>query len=172
MHPHRQQHPPADLMRGVHAGVAGCAEEHDTESARDAQRRDGADEREHGATCGQRGLGPGADWLTREESRIDHELAGEAVERRQRRDRHAAEQEAQGRPRHQAGQAAELFHVDGVRGLVHRAGGIKQLALEEGVVQHVQQPAGKAECHERGVAPGQTQAADAEADAGDADVLG
>ena len=67
----------------------------------------------------------------------------EAVERRQRRDRHAADQEHEGRLRHAVDQAAEMLHVAFAGGVEHGAGAEEQQALEDGMVEHMQQAGGE-----------------------------
>ena len=53
----------------------------------------------------------------------------------------------------------------------HRPGAEEQQALEEGMVEHVEQRAGKAEDREAGLSKGQSQEADAETQGDDPDVL-
>ena len=64
----------------------------------------------------------------------------EAVERRQRRDRDAADEEHEGGLRHAVNEAAELFHVALAGGIEHRAGAEEQQTLEQRMIEHVQQP--------------------------------
>ena len=69
----------------------------------------------------------------------------EAVKRRQRRNRDATDQEDEGGLRHAVDQAAELFHVAGAGGVEHGAGAEKQQALEQRMIEHMQQRGGERE---------------------------
>ena len=70
-----------------------------------------------------------------------------AVERRQRRNRDAADQEHEGGLRHAVDQAAEMLHVALAGCIEHRAGAEEQQALEQRMIEHMEQPSG--ECQRR-----------------------
>ena len=72
-------------------------------------------------------------------------LRGEAVQRRQGRDRHAAHQEGERGPRHAVDQPAHGLHVALTGGVQHRAGAEEQQAFEHRVVQRVEQRGGQRE---------------------------
>ena len=63
----------------------------------------------------------------------------ESVERRQRRDCNAADEENESSLRHAMDQAAEMLHVAFAGGVKHGAGAKEQQALEDGVIEHVEQ---------------------------------
>ncbi len=63
------------------------------------------------------------------------------------------------RPRHAPGQPAQPLQVDGVGRAVDGAGRVEEQALEEGVVEQVQDPAGEAERHQHRLVPGQPEVA-------------
>ena len=66
------------------------------------------------------------------EQRLKHQpFRGEAVERRQRRDRDRANQEEERRPRHPLDQPAHLLHVARVRRVQHRARAEEQQPLKQ-----------------------------------------
>ena len=66
-------------------------------------------------------------------------LRDEAVERRQRRDRHAACEEGEGRQRHAMDEAAQPLHVALAGRRQYRAGAEEQQTLEEAVIEDVEQ---------------------------------
>ena len=98
-------------------------------------------------------------------------LRGEAVERRQARDRHRSDQEGTTRPRHPAEQAAEPVDLERADSPLERARTEEEQRLEDRVVHAMEQRSG--ECERRpgiGAARAQHEAcADAEHD--DPDVL-
>ena len=71
---------------------------------------------------------------------LKHEPLGrEAVQRRQPRDRHTADQERAARPRHPAQQATEVIQIEAAGGPLQRTGTEEQQGLEDGVVCDMQQ---------------------------------
>ena len=95
----------------------------------------------------------------------------EAVERRQGRDRHAADEEREGGQRHAVDEAAEMLHVALAGGGEHGAGAKEQQALEQGVVEHVEQRGGQRQRRRRRHAVGLEGERQAEPDEDDADIL-
>ena len=98
-------------------------------------------------------------------------LGDEAVERRQRRDRHAADQESEGGERHAMDQAAQMLHVALAGGVEHGAGAEEQQALEQAMVEDVEQGSGQRQRRRRRQAVRREGKRQAEADEDDADVL-
>jgi len=167
-----EQHPSTRLMAGGQAVVARAAQKNNAKSARDAQGRHGADKGQRRGRQDERQLGPDVVGIAGEQPRVDQELAGKAVEWRQRRNGHAAHQKTHGGDRHQLEQAAQPLDVNHMLDLIDAAGGVKQLTFEKCMVEHMQQAAAKAQCHQGGAVPAQAQATDAKTDAGNANVLG
>ena len=84
--------------------------------------------------------------LRAEQDRLEGQpLGDEAVERRQRRDRRAADQEHERGLRHAVDEAAEMLHVALAGRGEHGAGAEEQQALEHRMVEHVQQAGGERE---------------------------
>ena len=82
--------------------------------------------------------------LRAEQDRLEGQPFGdEAVERRQRRDGDAADQEHEGGLWHAVDQAAEMLHVAFAGRVQHRAGAEEQQALEDRMIEHVQERGGE-----------------------------
>ena len=91
-------------------------------------------------TAGTMSLSPHCGRLRAEQDRLEHQPFGdESVERRQRRNRGAADEEGEARLRHAVDQPAELFHVALAGRVQHGAGAEKQQAFEQRVVEHMEQ---------------------------------
>src|SRR4029450_8183430 len=101
----------------------------------------------------------------------DQPLRHEAVERRQRRDRDAADENDEACERHAVNEAAELVHVALARSGQYGAGAEEQQALEEGVVERVKQRGGEGERRRRFQSIGLERHGKAEAAAADGDTL-
>jgi len=104
-----------------------------------ASRQEGPDRRNHElqSPCGQ---------LRAQEDGLEGQPFGhEAVEGRQGRDGDTAHQEGEGGLRHAMNEAAEMLHVALARGGQHGAGAEEQQALEDGMIEHVEQPGGERE---------------------------
>ena len=102
---------------------------------------------------------------------VDEELAHEAVEGRQAGDGGRADQKGRGGPRHALRQAAEPVDLARVRRVQHRPGPQEEQPLEQRVVDHVEQAAGKPQGGDRDVVGAPPQDAHAEPQGDDADVL-
>ena len=74
-----------------------------------------------------------------------HPLGDEAVQRRQRRDRDAADEKSERGERHAMDQPAEIFHVARAARVLHRAGAEEQKALEHRMIEHVKDRRGRGE---------------------------
>ena len=98
-------------------------------------------------------------------------LGDEAVERRQRRDRRAADKEDEGRLRHAMDEAAEALHVALAGRGEHRAGAEEQQTLEDRMVEDVQEAGGERERRRQRHAVGLERERKAEPDEDDPDVL-
>ena len=110
--------------------------------------------------------------LRREEKRLQQQpLGNEAVERRQARDGERADQGQRRHPRHAADQAAELAQAALFGRMQHRAGGQKQQALEERVVERVDQRGAEGERRKQAQVAGLEQNGQADAGKDDSDVL-
>ena len=82
--------------------------------------------------------------LRAEQDRLEGQpFRDEAVERRQRRDRHAADQEDEGGLRHAVDEPAEMLHVALAGRVQHRAGAEEQQALEQRMIEDVEQRGGE-----------------------------
>ena len=101
----------------------------------------------------------------------DQPLRREAVQRRQPRDRHAADQERAARPRHPPEQPAEVIEIEAAGGPLQRTRTEEQQGLEDGVVGDMQQRRRKRDRGPRGVAGLGEQQRRAEAERDDADIL-
>ena len=89
-------------------------------------------QRQQRADRGHQEFQPPGRQLRAEQDGLEGQPFGdEAVERRQRRDRHAADQEHEGGLRHAVDQAAEMLHVALAGGVEHGAGAEEQQALED-----------------------------------------
>ena len=98
-------------------------------------------------------------------------LGDEAVERRQRRDRHAPDEESERGQRHAMDEAAEMLHVALAGRGQHGAGAEEQQALEEAVVEDMEQRRGQRQRRGGRHAVRRERERQAEADEDDADIL-
>ena len=126
------------------AAGARPAEEGDAERLDEAgggerrrERQQAADRRHHDLQAPLRQLGALQDRLE------GQPLRDEAVQRRQRRDRDAAHEEGEGGERHVVDQAAQMLHVALAGRRQHGAGAEEQQALEQRVVEDVEQRGGQ-----------------------------
>ena len=91
------------------------------------------------------------DGIIRSRAKIDATIRGaqpfgdKAIERRQCRDRHAADQEYDRSLRHAMDQSAEFFQVAGAGRIEDRARTEKQQALEQRMIENVKQPSGESQ---------------------------
>ncbi len=123
-------------------------------------------------TAGTRNLRPHCGRSGLEQDRLEGQpLGDEAVERRQRRDRGAADQEGEGGQRHAVDQAAQVLHVALAGRGQHGAGAEEQQALEQRVIEDVEQRRGQRQRRREAHAVGLEGERQAEADEDDADVL-
>ena len=95
----------------------------------------------------------------------------EAVERRQRRNGDAADEEDEGRSGHVVNEAAQMVHVAFAGRRQHGAGAEEQQALEERMVEHVQQARRQGQRRGRRHAERLERQREPESDIDDADVL-
>ena len=110
--------------------------------------------------------------LRAEQDRLERQpFRDEAVERRQRRDRDAADQEDERGLRHAMDEAAEMLHVALAGRGQHGAGAEEQQALEQRMVEDVKQRRGERERRSEDHAVGLERERKAEPDEDDADVL-
>ncbi len=75
------------------------------------------------------------------------------------------------RPRHSLQQPAEAVNLLRARAMHHRAGAKEQQALEQGVIEHMQQRAAKAQHHQHRRTRAHAQQSDAQPQRNDADVF-
>ena len=101
----------------------------------------------------------------------DQPFRGEAVERRQRRNRHAADQEGKGGARHAMDQPAQTVEARFAGRGQHRAGAEEQQALEQPVIEDMEQGSAQRQRRRPGQAIGREGEGEAEPDEDDADVL-
>ena len=126
--------------------MRGAAEEGDAEGLDEAGRGQRRRQRQQRADRRHQELQAPGRQLRAEQDRLEGQPFGdEAVERRQRRDRHAADQEHEGGLRHAVDQAAEMLHVALAGGVEHGAGAEEQQALEQRMIEHVEQRGGQRE---------------------------
>ena len=132
------------------AGVRGAAEEGHAERLDEAGGGKRRRQREQRADRGHQEFQAPGRQLRAQQDRLEGQPFGdEAVERRQRRDRGAADQEHERRLRHAVDEAAEMLHVALAGRGEHRAGAEEQQALEHRMVEHVQQAGGERERRRR-----------------------
>ena len=98
-------------------------------------------------------------------------LRGEAVQRRQARDRHRADEEGGAGPRHPPQEAAEPVDLERADRALERAGAQEEERLEDGVVHGVQERRPERERRPLVGAAGAQQQAGADAEHDDPDVL-
>ena len=106
-----------------------------------------------------------------EQGLVGEPLGNEAVERRDSRDGKGTDEEADGRDRHAAEQAAHLLHVARTRGIEQGARAEEQLALEHGVVERVVEGGHERDRRDDVVARGVRRHGRADTEQDDADVL-
>ena len=114
---------------------------------------------------------PAVETAALERAEKNQELADETVQRRQTRNRHRANEKSRRRPRHPFQQPAEVVNFMRSGAMHHRARAEEQQSLEQGVIEHVQQRAAKAQHHQHGRTRAHAQQADAQAQRDDADVF-
>ena len=102
---------------------------------------------------------------------VGEPLADEPVERRQRGDRHRADEEENRRPAHPLRQPAHLFHVPRVRRVQHGAGAEKEQRFEHRVIDGVIQPGDQRQGRQQRMARVQKHQRRAETHENDADIL-
>ena len=143
---HGGEREPIDLLRALGLRRPRPAEEDHAISLDEAgggergrQREQRADRRDHEAQAPLRQTGPDEDGLEGQPFR------DEAVERRQRRDRGAADEERDSGPRHAMDEAAEVLHVALAGRGEHGAGAEEQQALEDRMIEHMKQRGGQRE---------------------------
>ena len=103
-----------------------------------------ADSASSAPTAGTRIFSPHGRQLRAEQDRLEGQPFGdEAVERRQRRDRRAADQKDERGLRHAVDEAAEMLHVALAGRGQHRAGAEEQQALEQRMIEDVKQRGGQ-----------------------------
>ena len=123
-------HPP--LLEPAHSQKA--HREHLHEAGHRQRRR----QRESGAAQGEHDLRAGRRQFCRAQHHLQREpFADETVERRQRRDRERADQEAERGQRHPSDQAAEPVHVARAGLRLHGADAEKQQRLVKRMIDHV-----------------------------------
>ena len=143
---HRRERPAVDLLRACRDGRARPAEEADAERLDEAGGGERRRQRQHRADRRDHELQPPLRQVRAEQDRLEGQpLGDEAVERRQRRDRHASGEEHEGGQRHAMDEAAEMLHVALAGRGQHRAGAEEQQALEDAVVEDVEQRRGHGE---------------------------
>ena len=126
------------------AGVRGTAQEGDAESAHEAGSRERSRQRQQRADRRHQQFQAPRRQLRTEQNGLEGEPFGdEPVERRQRGNRHAANEKHEGRLRHAVDQAAETLHVALTGGVEHGAGAKKQQALEQRMIENVKQSGGE-----------------------------
>ena len=167
----------ASEKRSVSARVLGGGRSRAAEE-RHAERFDKAGGGERGrhrqqrADRGDQEFQPPGRQLRAQQDRLERQpLGDEAVERRQCGNGGAADQEHERRLRHAVDEAAEMLHVALAGRGQHRAGAEEQQALEDHVVEHVQEPGGERERRRRHHAEGLEGERKAEPDEDDPDVL-
>ena len=145
-HEHGREREPIDLLRALGLRRPRPAEEDHAISLDEAgggergrQREQRANCRDHETQAPLRQTGPDEDGLEGQPFRH------EAVERRQRRDRRAADEEHDSGPRHAVDEAAEVLHVALAGRREHSAGAEEQQALEDRMIEHVEQGCGQRE---------------------------
>ena len=133
------------VSRRVRGGRrARAAEETDAESldkTGSGQRRRQRQQRAHRRH--QEFQAPGRQLRAEQDGLERQPFRDETVERRQCRDRNAADQEHESRLRHAVDQAAEMLHVAFAGCIEYRAGAEEQQALEDGMIEHMKQGGGE-----------------------------
>ena len=154
------------------AGVRGAAEEGDAERLDEAGGGQRRRQREQRADGRHQELQAPLRQLRAEQDRLEGQPFGdEAVERRQRRDGDAADEEDEGRLRHAVDEAAEMLHVALAGRGQHGAGAEEQQALEQRMIEDVEQRGGEGERRGGRHAVRLEGEREAEADEDDADIL-
>jgi len=106
-----------------------------------------------------------------ERTQVDQELADEPVQGRYAADGDRADQKGRGRPGHASDKSAQQVEVARPAAVQDCAGAQKQQSLEDGMIDHMKQPARKAEDRQRRRMDVHAQQAQAQAHRDDADVL-
>ena len=121
-------------------------EEDDAENANEACRRERGRQGEQRADRRHQKLQSPLRQLRAQQDRLKGEpFRSEAVQRRQRCDRGAGDQEQEAGPRHFVNQPAKAIHLTLAGRGQHGAGAEKQDALEQGMVEDVEQRGGQRE---------------------------
>ena len=153
-------------------GAARPAEEGDAVGLDEAGGGERGRQRQHGADRRHQDLQAPLRQVGAEQDRLEGQPFGdEAVQRRQRGDRDAADEEDERGLRHAVDEAAEPLHVALAGRGQHGAGAEEEQALEERMVEDVEQRRGQRQRRGRRHAVGVEGERQAEADEDDADVL-
>ena len=104
-------------------------------------------------------------------AKVDEELADKAVQRRQPGNCRRADQKGRARDRHALEKSAQPIEFPRAGGVQHRSGAEEQQALEDGMVDDVQQAAGQAQGRHRRVPVADPQNAHPQPQGDDADVF-
>src|SRR5207249_10903448 len=114
---------------------------------------------------------PGRNLRAQEDCLESEPLRNEAVERRQRRDRHASYKEREGGQRHAMDEAAEMFHIALAGRRQYGAGTEEQQALEDTVIEDMEQRRSHGDGCSRPHVMRREGKSEAKTDENDADIL-
>ena len=171
-HQHRGEREAVDLVSLCGRRAARAAEEGDAERLDEAGRRQRRRQRQQRPDRRHQEFEAPLRQLGALQDRLEGQPFGdEAVERRQRGDRDAADQEGEAGERHAVDQPAQVLHVALAGGRQHGAGAEEQQALEQHVVEDVEQRRGQRQRRRPAHAVGLKRHGEAEADEDDADIL-
>ena len=169
---HRAQHRLPNFARLRGLGAAGGAEKDDPIDLREARQRQRADQGEAGDTQHRQPKRPSLFRRAAPQERlVDDPLAHEAVEGRQSHDRHRTHQECDPGQGHAPRQATQAVDRPRSRRPVHGARPEEQQALEERVIQRVENRPGESERRNDGQVIAHAERADPEPEKNDPDVL-
>ena len=88
---------------------------------------------------------------------VNEEFAHEPVQRRQTADGHGPGEKHGCSPRHPSYESAQVVDIPCAGRMDHRAGAKEKQPLEEGVVEHMKEPAGQSQDRESRLMKGQSQ---------------
>ena len=141
-----QYRPCLGMRKPLGGRGARTTEERDAERFHEARHRQSTGQREaRDAECEHEILPDRLEAHVLKQGQEREPFAHEAVERWQRRDGDAADQEGKGGKRHAMDEPAQVLHVARAGGIEHGAGTEEQQALEQAMVEGVEQRGSKRE---------------------------